>query len=233
MQRYRPLCLYWGGSVHPNGLLTVTKPLLLKVMLSLIWLELSIQIFFLRNNILKSSTSLSPTRSPTSSSALCSIVQCSIVHCWTKRSLETLSVAPSAWKSYWPSLSSLFASDAMYLSKLKKNIYVRIPQTFPQRNVISNLWRNLAPAALCLPLTFIHSLDWITFNLSQYIASADRGRPDLFTHLTFSPTGPELSWPTYIIWSLQTLITPMEERRESRWCWFWQSLSFVWSQRSF
>ena len=122
MQRYRPLCLYWGGSVHPNGLLTVTKPLLLKVMLSLIWLELSIQIFFLRNNILKSSTSLSPTRSPTSSSALCSIVQCSIVHCWTKRSLETLFVAPSAWKSYWPSLSSLFASDAMYLSKFKKNI---------------------------------------------------------------------------------------------------------------
>ena len=192
MQRYRPLCLYWGGSVHPNGLLTVTKPLLLKVMLSLIWLELSIPIFFLRTNILKSSSSLSPTRSTTSSSALCSIVQCSIVHCWTKRSLETLFVAPSAWKSYWPSLSSLFASDAMYLSKFKKkNICPNSTNLYAEE---CDFWfvKESCPctAALCLPLTFIHSLDWITFNLSQYIAFADRGRPDLFTHLTFSPTGP-------------------------------------------
>ena len=165
MQRYRPLCLYWGGSVHPNGLLTVTKPLLLKVMLSLIWLELSIPIFFLRTNILKSSSSLSLTRSTTSSSALCSIVQCSIVHCWTKRSLETLSVAPSAWKSYWPSLSSLFASDAMYLSKLKKIYMSEFHKPF-RRGMWFLICEGILPLQLCAyPWhSFIH---WIELHLTS------------------------------------------------------------------
>ena len=33
----------------------------------------------------------------------------SVFNCWTKRSCESRCVAPSAWKSYWPSLPSLFA----------------------------------------------------------------------------------------------------------------------------
>ena len=77
--------LRWGGCLHPNSLLTVTKPFPHYPRPRHRWEDprwnhRHVQLF-------------------------------STVLCWTKRSWESPCVAPSAWKSYWPSLPSLFASD--------------------------------------------------------------------------------------------------------------------------
>ena len=63
-----------GGCPHPNGLLTVTQPLLYHIAIFIV----------------------------------------SVFNCWTKRSCESRCVAPSAWKSYWPSLPSLFAPTLVW-----------------------------------------------------------------------------------------------------------------------
>ena len=51
--------------------------------------------------------------------------------------------------------------------QIKKKIFVRIPQTFPQRNVISDLWRNLAPALQLCAYPWHSFIHWIELHLTS------------------------------------------------------------------